>query len=227
MAKVKFGTVIADIRGSIGGVTYSKNAFGAYAKSKVSPTNPQTAGQLNTRRIFTGLTKTWQSLTQLQREAWTDFGTLYGVPDGFGETKPISGIAAFTRSNIVRASLSLAALNEAPLNYDVETRNFTSISISATLGEVSWNNSGADTLATTYLRIWMTKFAVQLSRDPKDLLTTMTVRPGVIPGGSDTYNYDPANFPFATGDNVFYKFELISSLTGAVALCNEGYYTAT
>ena len=43
MAKIKFGMMMTDASGKLGGQVFSKNRGGSYVRTKVTPTNPQTA----------------------------------------------------------------------------------------------------------------------------------------------------------------------------------------
>jgi len=43
--KMKFGAIVVDGRGKIGGHVASKNRGGAYLRTKVTPSNPQTGYQ--------------------------------------------------------------------------------------------------------------------------------------------------------------------------------------
>jgi hypothetical protein len=99
MAKILFGNIVADTRGSIGGVTYARNSSGAYARQKVSPVQPETPIQVATRAQFEDLSKQWPQLTNAQREAWRDFAAHNPVIDRFGLPVTLNGNAMFVRLN--------------------------------------------------------------------------------------------------------------------------------
>ena len=73
MARILFGNMVADVRGKLGGIVYSRNTGGAYARQKVSPVQPRTPSQLNQRSRMAETSKLWDTLTQNQREAWKSF----------------------------------------------------------------------------------------------------------------------------------------------------------
>jgi hypothetical protein len=52
MAKIKFGMMMTDARGKLGGHVFSKNRSGAYVRTKVTPVNGQTTAQTGVRAIF-------------------------------------------------------------------------------------------------------------------------------------------------------------------------------
>lgn len=72
MARILLGANLAEIRGSQGGTTYSRNRFGNYTRNKTSPVNPRTANQSATRSLFGGIAAAWRTLAASQRQTWTD-----------------------------------------------------------------------------------------------------------------------------------------------------------
>ena len=73
IARILFGNIVSEARGKLGGVVFSRNTSGAYARQKVSPVQPRTPAQLNQRSRLTAVSKVWETLTQNQREAWKAF----------------------------------------------------------------------------------------------------------------------------------------------------------
>ena len=55
MAKIKFGMMMTDARGKLGGQVFSKNKGGAYVRTKVTPSNPQTIAQTTRRALFAAI----------------------------------------------------------------------------------------------------------------------------------------------------------------------------
>ena len=70
MAKIKFGMMMTDARGKLGGQVFSKNRSGAYVRTKVTPVNPRTAAQPLSRSILGTLSASWSGLTEVQRRSW-------------------------------------------------------------------------------------------------------------------------------------------------------------
>lgn len=52
MALIKFGMMMTDARGKLGGHVFTKARNGATIRTKVSPANPQTSAQSLSRSIF-------------------------------------------------------------------------------------------------------------------------------------------------------------------------------
>lgn len=93
MAKILF--INGDQRGTVGGVVYSKNKYGSYVKQKVSPVQPNTDAQKAIKGIFSTISRSWNGLTDTQKQAWNDFAAHNPITDAFGLTKVLSGNAMF------------------------------------------------------------------------------------------------------------------------------------
>src|SRR5689334_711787 len=93
MALIQMGTVVTDIRNSIGGVTFSKNRGGSYARKKVSPVNTPTPAQAAVRANFGANAKLWSgTLTADQRQAWGFFAQANPLVNVFGNSILVSGL---------------------------------------------------------------------------------------------------------------------------------------
>lgn len=100
MAKIKMsGIGVVDIRGKLNGSVFSKNRGGAYVRTKVSPSNPQSTFQMSVRGIFAAISSAWSALTEAQRLSWNGFVASYGRTDVFGDIRNPSGKNLFQRLN--------------------------------------------------------------------------------------------------------------------------------
>lgn len=127
--KMKFGAIVTDGRGKIGGHVASKNRGGAYLRTKVTPANGQTASQSSVRNLFASFAQAWRGLTQAQRDAWNAAVADYARTDIFGDLRNPSGINLYQRLNNNLASVGEAALNTPPLPSEVA--NVIAVSLSA------------------------------------------------------------------------------------------------
>ncbi len=118
--KVKFGAIIVDGRGKIGGHVASKNRGGAYLRTKVTPTNPQTSFQNAVRNRLTSFSQGWKSLTQAQRDSWNEAVSNFAKTDIFGDIKQPTGLNLYVKLNSNLASVSVAAISLPPLPGSVE-----------------------------------------------------------------------------------------------------------
>jgi hypothetical protein len=104
--KAKFGSIVVDGRGKIGGHVASKNRAGSYFRTKVTPVNPRSAAQLSARNRLTVPVQAWRGLTDAQRSAWNAAVPQFSKTDIFGDLKSPSGFNLYAKLSI---NLSLAA----------------------------------------------------------------------------------------------------------------------
>ncbi len=128
--KLKFGAIVTDGRGKIGGHVASKNRAGAYLRTKVTPSNPNTVAQAQARGILASLSQTWQTLTDSQRSGWNDAVKEWGTTDIFGDIKKPSGINLFVKLNANLISVGFPQLLDVPSKMEVPSVIITSGSLS-------------------------------------------------------------------------------------------------
>jgi len=121
MAKILYGGGVAEMRGSEAGTTHSRNKGGSYTRQRVTPTNPQSVRQQEVRSGLSELATAWgQTLSQSQRDGWKSFGIAFPTSDVFGAVIPLTGNQVYTRINQRLFDASLARIDDAPANQDVD-----------------------------------------------------------------------------------------------------------
>lgn len=118
--KMKFGAIVVDGRGKIGGHVASKNRGGAYLRTKVTPTNPNTTFQAAVRNRLTSFSQSFRSLTASQIAAWNSAVSDFAKTDIFGDIKQPSGINLFMKLNSNLAEVGVASISVPPLPSEVE-----------------------------------------------------------------------------------------------------------
>lgn len=112
--------VITQASGSVGGLTYSHNASGMYIRARAIPTNPSTARQRQVRNAQTTISQAWgNTLTDLQRQAWTVYAANVPVKNRQGDVIKLSGIAMFMRCNLVRLQTNNPIAADAPTTFNL------------------------------------------------------------------------------------------------------------
>lgn len=101
MAKIKFGMMMTDARGKLGGQVFSKNRSGAYIRTKVTPVNPRTDFQQANRSLLGSLSSGWSTLTEAQRNAWNGAVEQWQKTNVFGDLQKPTGKNLFTSLNKV------------------------------------------------------------------------------------------------------------------------------
>lgn len=115
MAKIKFGMMMTDARGKLGGHVFSKNRAGAYTRTKVTPVNPQSSSQVTVRNRFTTYAQNFRALTAAQILAWNTAVANFIGTDIFGDSKTPSGINLYSRLNLNLANAGQSAITSPPL----------------------------------------------------------------------------------------------------------------
>ncbi|RPH74965.1 hypothetical protein EHM76_02570 [bacterium] len=113
--KAKFGAIVVDGRGKLGGHVASKNRAGSFFRTKVTPTNPNTAAQVLSRSRLATLSTSWAGLTDAQRAAWNSATELWKSTNIFGDLKNPSGFNLYQRLNNNLAQVGVAAMTNPPL----------------------------------------------------------------------------------------------------------------
>ena len=110
--------VVADIRNKLNGSVFSKNRYGAYMRTKVTPVNPQTTYQQNNRALLAAASSGWRDLDAADREAWITAAPNFPMTDIFGNTKILSGQALFVglTSNLINAGESQVSSAPTPVS---------------------------------------------------------------------------------------------------------------
>ena len=115
--KIKFGSIVTDGSGKLGGHVYSKNRGGNYVRTNAVPSNPRTAAQILARSRFGQASAGWKALTAQQREAWEEFARINPYTDNLGQQRHLSASAAYTRS-----SNNLLTVDKAPITVPTEVK---------------------------------------------------------------------------------------------------------
>ena len=99
MARIKFGMMMTDARGKLGGHVFTKAKSGATIRTKVTPLNPKTSAQSEARSALGANSQAWRTLTETQRLAWNSAAQEISKTNAFGDNYFPSGKNYFTAAN--------------------------------------------------------------------------------------------------------------------------------
>ena len=99
MARIKFGMMMTDARGKLGGHVFTKAKSGATIRTKVTPLNPKTSAQSEARSALGSNSQAWRVLSETQRLAWNSAAQEVSKTNAFGDTYFPSGKNYFTAVN--------------------------------------------------------------------------------------------------------------------------------
>lgn len=132
MALAKFGSIITDSRGSIGGTTLKWSIAGNLITRKATPPRQTTPLQSVTRANFAMLSRYWwNELDATQRTDWRALAAANPFPNRWGDSFPLTGLAFFIRTNqkLLKAGEGLMA--DAPADQAVTAITAATLSITA------------------------------------------------------------------------------------------------
>jgi hypothetical protein len=217
--KVKFGSIVTDGRGKIGGHVMSKNRAGSYLRTKVTPVNPNTVAQVVARNALGSLSIAWRGLTSAQRLLWNSAVESFSKTDIFGDIRNPTGQNLYIRLNANLLNAGRAAITVPPLPVAV--------------GSVT-------TLTPTQASGGATSIAYAPTPVPADhsmiIEATAPVSPGksfvksefrkiaVVAAAAATPFVATAAYatkfggPGLAGQKVFFRAKLVNNLTGQVGL---------
>lgn len=91
MARIIYGAMVSNIRGSIGGTTFQANGFGYTVKQKPKMVIPLSKNQELSKLIMRKLTTMWRTLTDAERGTWNYFANTYPQYSAHNPLVKISG----------------------------------------------------------------------------------------------------------------------------------------
>ena len=115
--------IISRGSGSIGGLTFSRNRGGMYARARATPTNPNTPFQQAVRSAAAQLASLWRNvLTVDQRIAWDLYAENVELPNPLGAPRNVGGLGMYIRSNVPRIAsgeADLVRVDDAPIIFNL------------------------------------------------------------------------------------------------------------
>ena len=116
MAIVQFGATVTGLRGTVGGLTFSANGSGAYAKSWRMPSLKESTLQTKWRSSLGRYGALWRALTAAQRADWRTWAAApaQARSNSLGETYYMTGYQAYAAYNNWRAAVGYSVRSAAP-----------------------------------------------------------------------------------------------------------------
>jgi hypothetical protein len=106
MARIQYGGGVVDMRGSVGGTTYSRNHAGAYSRARVKPVDPQTEEQMLIRGTLSSLAQHWRDLSPEDRADWALFAEAVSSSPSYAGQARLTGQQAYMRHSLIRVLYS-------------------------------------------------------------------------------------------------------------------------
>lgn len=142
MAKIKFGMMMTDARGKLGGQVFSKNRGGAYIRTKVTPSNPRSLDQQSNRALLGSLSQGWSALTDEQRATWNAAVPNWARTNIFGDSHNPSGKNLYVQLNKNILAVGLTAIDVAPEKEEMAILGLTAVTIDLSSQTIALTTSG-------------------------------------------------------------------------------------
>lgn len=148
---IKWGALVVDGRGKLGGHVAAQNKGGSYLRTKVTPANPNTTFQTGIRNLFGQISQAWSQLTESQIDAWNAAVDSWKQTNIFGDLKAPSGKALFQRLNTQAQRVGYPAMTVPPAKVEIPASNVTRASFDTTAKTLSFTGGYSGTAATVQL----------------------------------------------------------------------------
>lgn len=217
--KAKWGMMIVDGRGKLGGHVLSKNRSGAYARTKVTPVNPQTSFQQGARNLLASFSQGWRALSAARIAAWNAATPAFSGSNIFADIVNPTGKNLYTKLNINLANIGLGPLNDPPLPSGAGQ---------VTAGAAVVVSAGAKTIAHTddtaghTIQVWATEGVSPGKLFVKNkfrLITTFTG--GAVSPATVTAAYDARFGAPPVGTRVSFRLVSVNNTTGESGVPSE------
>jgi len=119
-AKITTGPLISDIRNKQGDVVFFRTHAGAATRAYKKTVWVETPAQVVYTDAFSDVMGWYQTaLTDIQRQAWAEFGIRFPHRTSINSMRPLSPAQAYIRTNYPLCSNAALRLDDPPLNMDV------------------------------------------------------------------------------------------------------------
>lgn len=210
MAKIKFGAMMVDASGKLGGQVFSKNRGGAYIRTKTTPLNPQTTAQMTIRGIFASISSAWSGLTEASRQSFNNLVSSYARTDIFGDLRNPSGKNLFQRLNQNLVISGQPQITTCVQPSEVPFANIVSVTLSEGSGEMNVLTNG-DTTGSKVV-VWGTPPLSAGTSFVKNKLRQIAVLDGGLAIDVNIYNEYVSKFgTFEDSSNIYFGVRVINA----------------
>lgn len=208
--KAKFGAIVVDGRGKLGGHVFAKNRSGNYMRTKVTPVNPQTTYQQAQRSAFGSLSSGWSGLTPAQRADWNGAVEDFQKTDIFGDLKSPTGKNLYTslNRNLLNAGESILTVPPSPDSIPA----ISVTSAEANIAGTAWPVVSTEDTTGAFVQAWATPALSAGTSFVKNRLRFLDSFAGGNPATIDIWTAYVARFGAPTaGDNVYVAVRVVNA----------------
>lgn len=218
-ARVKYGALITEVKGSIGGQTFQSCRGGFILRNKpISPKN-RSFSQSSIRSVNAKNGSSWRGLSQAERDSWNAVAPSYPHTDKFGDPATLSGYELYMRANFYLALVGVTLLSSGALPDALWSPASVSITSSVAASEMDlvWTggNVGADMRALIRLS---PPLSAGRSYRKSDLVIVLPITSGTS-SPLDLWSEVIKRYGVApvAGQRFFASMQVVSTVTGNVS----------
>lgn len=228
MASVKYGAIITDMKGKIGGTTFQGGFSGSVAKSTPgtragSKLTKADAGRIvNQNALIAELAAGWRNLTDEQRLTWRTGAPNYPFLNRFGASYTASGYQVYMSLNSQLKAPGITFLDTCPTPISVEP--LPGLAYSMTAVDAMDLTITSAIPANYRMGVWATR-PFSFGNGPKasdyKLIRYWVAGDGTTNNLIDDWEHIYGSFP--TSGIIYFKNQMISLLTGQVGVPQYNY----
>ena len=216
MALIKPGPLVSDIRGSIGGSVFARNAGGLYVRNRVAPLNPQSTRQTQVRSNLSSLSNAWSTaLTQAQRDGWNQYASQVPLFNALGEQRFVSGLAMYVRANTLLLDTGGTRRDDPPDSFTLGPSVTPTYTLDSTADTIQVDDFSGFTPSTTPINVLFTQSPAQnpgvnFLAGPFRKYAGQSFTTDPAPPTTPAVAATAAAFPFASGQAVFLRSAVVT-----------------
>jgi hypothetical protein len=144
MGRIVYSALVENIRGSIGGTTFQKNAYGYTVKKKPNIIRPASTLQNNAKARLTRAVKAWRQITATERSNWDSWASANPQYAKHNPSSQLSGYAAFVKYNSLHAFIASGLVTDPYFVVPADDTGVPTVANSAGTLNLLLNSSTAD-----------------------------------------------------------------------------------
>lgn len=219
MAKITAGPLAGVVSGKLGCVVFSRGRYGPYLRTRVLPTRVSTEATRDVRGRLSSLSKAWASLDGAEQLAWKTWAETHPIVDRLGNSRVLSGSAAFIQLNARILQASGTQIDVPPTVASPAPILTLSLVVDVGVGdEATLDWTSGQTGAMECVAVWMA-VVDSLGREYyRNLMKLVAVTAGAQATGIDLQAAIESRFGTSLlGQRVFVEAEVWDNATGLVS----------
>ena len=213
--KVKFGAIVTEGRGKLGGHVFTRNPYADVMRTKVSPCQPSSSFQQVVKARLTAAAQAWRGFSDPVRKGFESLAQNVSRTNIFGDSAKLSGFALFVRLQRELSEIGVAVLTAAPAMPTMEA--VTALALASVAATPTWALTGSASGTPTAFTL-VVQATVQVSKGVAFVgskfrtLAHQTGNAAITYDGHLTY---PARFgTIVAGNRIYARAKLVHTATG-------------